>query len=74
VLVLVDIGSSGDAVGNGICELRRNKNTAHIPVIAFGGNEASHAAAVEAGATLVASDAAVLQHLSQFIDQALSNF
>jgi CheY-like chemotaxis protein len=74
VLVLADIGSNGDSVGQAIGELRRNRNTAHIPVIAFGGNEALHAVAAEAGATLVASDAAVLQHLGQFIDQALSNF
>ena len=74
VLVFADIGPGGGVAGSGIGELRRNSNTAHIPVIAFGGNEAAHAAAVAAGATLVASDAAVLQHLSQFIDQALSEF
>jgi CheY-like chemotaxis protein len=74
VLVLADIASSGNPVGNGISELRKNQTTAHIPVIAFGADESLHAATANAGATLVVSDAAVLQHLRQFIDQALSNF
>lgn len=74
VLVLADIASSRNSVCDGISELRRNKNTAHIPVIAFSADESLHAAAVNAGATLVVSNAAALQHLNQFIDQALSDF
>jgi CheY-like chemotaxis protein len=74
VLVFVDIGGTGRGVGENISALRHNPQTSHIPVIAFGGDETAQAAAAKAGATLVASDVAVLQHLSQFIDQALSDF
>jgi DNA-binding NtrC family response regulator len=74
VLIFADLAVQADLVGNGIAELRRNEQTAHIPIIAFGGDASAHAAAAKAGATLVMSDAAVLQHLGQFIDQALSEF
>lgn len=74
VLVLADIALTRHPGGDGISELRRNENTAHIPIIAFSADDTLHAAASTAGATLVVSDAAVLQHLSQFIDQALSDF
>jgi DNA-binding NarL/FixJ family response regulator len=74
VLIFADVAVNSDRVSHGIAELRRNQQTAHIPVIAFGGDAPAHAATVKAGATLVVSDAAVLQHLGQFIDQALSEF
>ena len=74
VLVLADLASSRNSVCDAINELRRNPKTTHIPVIAFTADEALHAAASAAGATLVVSDAAALQHLNQFIDQALSDF
>ena len=74
VIVLADIASSRNSVCAGISELRRNPKTAHIPVIAFSADESLHATASTAGATLVVSDAAALQHLNQFIDQALSDF
>jgi DNA-binding response OmpR family regulator len=74
VLILADIGSNGISISDGISELRGNSKTAHIPVIVFGGDKAAHAAAVDAGANLVVSETAILQHLGQFIDQALSNF
>ena len=74
VLILADLGSSGESAGRGISELRGNSKTAHIPVIAFGGDKILHSAAAAAGANLVVSDAAILQHLGQFIDQALSEF
>ena len=74
VLVLADLSSTHDPVSNGISHLRNNKDTAHIPVIAFGADEAMHKTALDAGANVVASDAAILQHLNQFIEQALSEF
>jgi CheY-like chemotaxis protein len=76
LLVLADLAASRDSVFDGISQLRRSEDTKHIPVIAFTANvdEAVSKAALAAGATLVVSDAAVLQHLSQFIDQALSEF
>ena len=54
--------------------LRNNKSTAHIPVIAFAAEEALHKEAAAAGATLAVGDAAILQHLNQLIDQALTEF
>ena len=74
VIVFADLTATRGPVGDGIRHLRQNRNTAHIPVIAFATDEALHQSAVDAGATLVVSDTAVLQHLNQFIDQALSQF
>ena len=74
VLVIADLHSSRQPVSEGIAALRANKNTAHIPVIAFTVDDSLSAAALAAGANLIAGDAAILQHLSQFIDQALSDF
>jgi CheY-like chemotaxis protein len=74
VLVFADLASTRNSVLEGITDLRRNGSTAHIPIVAFSSNEALHDTAVKAGATLVAGDAAILQHLDQFIEQALSDF
>ena len=74
VLVIADLHSSRQPVAEGIAALRANKNTAHIPIIAFTADDALSASALAAGANLIAGDTAILQHLSQFIDQALSEF
>ena len=74
LLVLADLASSRTPVIDKIGALRRNQATAHIPVIAFGADETQHKPAADAGATLAVSDTAILQHLNQFIDQALSDF
>jgi CheY-like chemotaxis protein len=74
LLVLADLTSSHGSVCNSISALRRHQATAHIPVIAFSADEAQNKPAADAGATLVVSDMAILQHLNQFIDQALSEF
>lgn len=74
LLVLADLASSRSSICNGIKNLRSAKNTQHIPVIAFSDDETLHKEAASAGATLVVGDAAILQHLSQFIDQALTEF
>ncbi|HEY0548275.1 MAG TPA: hypothetical protein VGF13_01665, partial [Verrucomicrobiae bacterium] len=74
LLVLADIFTSKVSVTDNIGQLRRNQATAHIPVIAFSADEALHKPAADAGATLAVSDTAILQHLSQFIDQALTEF
>ena len=74
VLVFADLQSTLHPVCNAIHHLRNNQNTAHIPVIAFASDETLHKTAVDAGASFAANDAAVLQHLEQFIDQALSDF
>jgi CheY-like chemotaxis protein len=74
VLVLTDLVSSRGSVCAAIKLLRDNKSTEHIPVIAFAADEALHKEAAASGATLAVGDAAILQHLSQIIDQALTEF
>jgi hypothetical protein len=53
--------------------LRENPATEHVPVLAFtsGNNVGLQQAARAAGATLVASDAAMLDQLPQLLDHAL---
>ena len=74
VLVLTDLASSRGSVIDNIAKLRRHQATTHIPVIAFSADESQHKPAADAGATLAVSDTAILQHLNQFIDQALTEF
>ena len=74
VLVIADLHSSRQPVAEGIAALRADKNTAHIPVIAITADDSLSAAALVAGANLIAGDTAILQHLGQFTDQALSEF
>jgi CheY-like chemotaxis protein len=74
VLVFADLHAAQHPVCNAIHHLRKSPATAHIPVIAFSSDDSMSKTAVDAGANLVVSDTAVLQHLEQFIDQALSDF
>jgi CheY-like chemotaxis protein len=73
MLVLADLESSRENVCAALSRLRQNPPTQHLPVIAFGGENAPdlQAAARAAGATLVVSEIAILSHLAQFLDQAL---
>ena len=73
MLVLADLESTKSDICKVIAELRKDAATQHIPVIAIAreGDPALLKAAQAAGATLVAGDAAILNHLSQFLDQAL---
>jgi len=76
LVVFADLVSTRQNVANGIRALRQRAETQHIPVIAFTAeqDQAVFDKAIQAGSTLVVSDTAVLQHLSQFIDQALTEF
>jgi CheY-like chemotaxis protein len=73
MLVLADLESTKSNVCAAIARLRQSAATKHLPVIAFSGERAAElqAAARAAGATLVVTDAAILTHLPQFLDQAL---
>ena len=73
MLVLADLESARDNVCAALARLRQNAATKHLPVIAFSGESAAElqAAARAAGATLVVTEAAILNHLPQFLDQAL---
>jgi CheY-like chemotaxis protein len=73
MLVFADLSATGKDICELIAQLRKNPATAHIPVIAFAdeSNEALQTKGRTAGATLVVTDAAILTHLPQFIEQAL---
>jgi len=73
MLVLADLESTRNDVCAALARLKQNEATKHLPVIAFSGEGATElqAAARTAGVTLVVSDAAVLNHLPQMLQQAL---
>jgi len=73
MLVLADLASPRNDVCAALARLKQNLATQHLPVIAFGGEGAAElqAAAEAAGATLVVSEAAILNHLPQMLEQAL---
>ena len=73
LLLLADLESSQNQVCHAIASLKKESETSHIPIIAFGGeiNNELQEAARAAGADLVVTDNAILAHLSQFLDQAL---
>ena len=72
LLVVADIQNTGDVCA-AIQKLRKNAGTEHIPVIAICPENPPdrQAAAHSAGATLVVSEAAILNHLSNCLEQAL---
>ncbi len=73
LLVLADLESTRSNVSQAIGRLRKNPATKHLPVIAFGADNAPGLtdAAQAAGVTLIVSEAAILNHLSQLLDHAL---
>ncbi len=74
MLVLADLRASHKDVCAAIAKLKRNAATQHLPVIAFGDEENPEVqkAALDAGVTLIVSESALLNHLPQCLDQALS--
>jgi CheY-like chemotaxis protein len=73
MVVLADLESTRNNVCQAISRLKENPATQHLPVIGFGadGNESLQAQGKTAGVNLVASDAALLSHLPQLLEQAL---
>lgn len=73
MIVLADLECTRDNVCAALARLKQTPATKHLPVIAFSGEKAANlqAAAKAAGVTLVVSDAAILSHLPQFLEQAL---
>lgn len=73
MVVLADLESTRNNVCQAIARLKEHPTTRHLPVIGFGadGNEALQAQGKAAGVSLVASDAALLSHLPQLLEQAL---
>lgn len=74
MLVLADLRAGHQDVCAAIARVRRNPSTQHLPVIAFGDEEtpAVQESALAAGVTLIVSESALLNHLPQCLDQALS--
>lgn len=73
LVVVADLRSEKCDVCAQIAALRKNKETAHVPVIGFAETKAAalHAQARESGATLVANAHGVLSQLPQLLEQAL---
>jgi CheY-like chemotaxis protein len=73
MLILADLVSTRVTISNVIGQLRQNPETQHIPVIAFAPEDQVELqeSARKTGATLVVSETAILNHLPQFLDQAL---
>ncbi len=73
MLVLADLESSQKNVIAALARLKQNPATKHLPIVAFSREEAAdlQAAARAAGATLLVSETAILNHLPQLLDQAL---
>jgi len=73
LLVFADLQPPQSKVCDAISRLRSNGSTKHLPVIAFGAEDAStlQKQAQDSGATLLVGETALLTHLPQFLDQAL---
>ena len=73
MLVLADLEPASKNVSAAISRLKQNPATQHLPVIAVCAESATdlQAAARNAGANLVVSDVGILNHLEQFLEQAL---
>ena len=73
LLVLADLESTRQNVCAALGSLKQNPATKHLPLIAFTAQNAQdlQAAAQSAGITLVVTEAAILNHLPQLLEQAL---
>ena len=73
IILLVDLVTNKANICELIREVRRNEDTAHLPIIAFApqNNARIREEAVKAGATLVAIDDALLPQLPHLLEQAL---
>ena len=73
LLVLADLESSGKNVLEALSRLRQNSATKHLPIIGFSREDKPElrVAAQEAGLSLLVTEAAIMNHLPQLLDQAL---
>ena len=73
MLVLADLESSRKDVCGALAKLKQNPSTQHLPIIAFTSSPEDELqnAASAAGATMVVSETAILNHLPECLDQAL---
>lgn len=73
MIVLIELASAREDVAAAITRMKKDPNTAHIPIIAYASstNEAMRDAGRRAGATMIASDEAILEQLPQLLEHAL---
>ena len=73
MLVLADLNCARADICGALARLKQNEATKHLPVIGFSGEGRPdlQSAALAAGVTLVVSEAAILHHLAECLDQAL---
>jgi CheY-like chemotaxis protein len=73
LLAVVDMPFANGGAAAAIAELRADAATSHLPVIAIvpANDKAWEEKAVQARATLVAHDNAIVPHLDRFLQQAL---
>ncbi|MGA9453694.1 MAG: hypothetical protein WBW41_20390 [Verrucomicrobiia bacterium] len=73
MLVFMDLETKESDVCQAIAALKSDAATQHVPVVAFASEEAAElqAAAQKAGAKLVVSETALLDHLPELLNQAL---
>ena len=74
MLLLADLTSDHQKVCGAIARLKQNPATRHVPVIGFGDQDSPELqkSSLEAGVTLIVSESALLNHLPECLDQALS--
>ena len=71
LIVIIDLDSDAKSTLAAIRELRENASTSHIAIIGVTGKDLSGSEKVEAGPSLVVSESAILNHLSQCLERAL---
>ncbi len=73
MLAIADLSSTRCNVVLAIQSLRQNPATSHLPIISFSDDKQVklQEEARRAGATLVVGESSILNHLQQFLDQAL---
>ncbi len=73
MVVFMDLEASGKDIWGAIKALKQNKPTSHIPVVGFTmeTQKEIEEMARGAGVTVVATEAVLLNHLTQLLEQAL---
>ena len=73
LLVIADLESGRNEILAELGRLRQNSGTKHLPIIGFSrdDSEALKKAAQDSGVTLFVTDAAIVNHLPQLLNQAL---
>ncbi len=71
LMIIIDLTANQDDLCRAIKQIKDNPATDHIPILALTGNQNPDLQTIahEAGATLVASDQAILAQLPQLLDQ-----